>query len=539
MGMLVIVVIMLVSFCLDILNIIWHAGMEPSGHPYRQAYLFVFVMILCAVRALSNLETEITPVNMGISFALMVVTLYLIRLGRYDHVSDYTILAGYAFIIFYAGAFIVFLASTKRKKKLIPFLLVLVFLSNVADLTANAVYTYHYQAMLSEKAGEYSLTVSNNLEAVNFVKKKDDSFYRMENLKPRQQNDALAYDYKGITHYSSAGMIYVRYFLQRLGFNDDNLYTHYGHDNTETADSILGLKYHISDDGDLTHYNYEKIFDSAVNVYENPYPMSVAVQTTGFDLAGISDLTENKPDSDLPHVPALDAFALQEEIYSRLLGRQVQIFDDATVSQSELKSENDKYFYDFEVTADRDGEMYLYIDGLIGEALNLSLFVDDEFLTSYGNASCTKVLKLGYKRQGERFNVRLQGENRDDNFGKARFVTENVDALKDAYKELSVRFGKVTKKSSSNILIETTDCDGVFLTVPFEEGWTVMVDGKRTEPVAIYDSLTYIPISDSASSHTIDMTFMPVGIWIGVVLSLLGLLILVYIALSGNKGILL
>ncbi len=538
-GMLAIIVIMLASFCLDILNIIWHAGMEPSGHPYRQAYLFVFVMILCGVRALSDLESGITPVNMGISFALMAVTLYLIRLGRYDHVSDYTILAGYAFVIFYAGVFIIFLASTRRKKKLIPFIFCLVFLSNAADLTANAVYTYHYQAMLSEKAGEYSLTVSNNLEAVNFVKKKDKSFYRMENLKPRQQNDALAYNYNGITHYSSAGMIYVRYFLQRLGFNDDNLYTSYGSDNTETADSILGLKYHISDDGALTQYNYEQIFDSAVDVYENPYPMSVAVQTSGFDLAGISDPADNKADSNLSHVPALDAFALQEEIYARLLGRQVHIFDDAAVTKSELMSENEKYFYDFEVTSERDGEMYMYIDGLIGEALNLSLFVDDEFLTSYGNASCTKVLKLGYRNRGDKLRVRLQGENRDDNFGKARFVTENVDELERAYKELESRFCNVTKKSSSNILIKTGDCDGVFLTVPFEEGWTVMVDGRATEPVAIYDSLTYIPIANSASSHTIDMTFMPVGIWVGVVLSLLGLLILVYIALSGKNGILL
>ena len=412
-------------------------------------------------------------------------------------------------------------------------------LSNMADLAANAVYTYHYQAMLSENASEYSSTVSNTLEAVNYVKQSDRSFYRMENLRPRQQNDSLQYGYNGITHYSSAGMIYVRYFLQRLGFNDDNLYVSYGSDNTETADSILGVKYHITDDETPSHYNYEKIFDSAMDVYENPYPMSVAVETTDFDLDSICDPTDNKPDSSMSHVPDIDAFKLQEEVYGRLLNRDVTIFDRADVSKSELKYENEKYCYDYVVRAASDGEMYLYIDGLIGKSENLVIYIGDELLTSYGNASCTKILNLGYMEAGEELRVRLQAENQDYDFGEAVFVTENVDLLRDAYEELKGRFAKVTKKSSSRLLIETGDCSGVFLTVPFEKGWTVTVDGQKTEPIAVYDSLTYIPIEGNSPSHMIDMTFMPVGIWIGVIFSLLGLLILIYLALYGKKGILL
>ena len=101
-GMFALMSIMLTSFCLDILNIIWHAGMEPSGHPYRQAYLFVFMMIICSSSALIYIERNIGPINMGFSFAFMVVALYLIRLGRYDHISDYSVIAGFAFIIFYA-----------------------------------------------------------------------------------------------------------------------------------------------------------------------------------------------------------------------------------------------------------------------------------------------------------------------------------------------------------------------------------------------------------------------------------------------------
>jgi uncharacterized membrane protein YfhO len=533
-GMLVLMSLLMASFCLDILNIVWHAGMEPSGHPYRQAYLFVFMMIICSVRAFSTMDRDIGPVPMGISFAVMVVTLYFIRLGRYDHISDYSVMASYALIIFYAAVFILFLLSAGRKKKLIPVLLLLILLANCADLAANALYTYHYQAMLSEKAGEYSSTVSQTLEAVDHVKKLDSSFYRMENLHPRQQNDSLQYAYNGITHYSSAGMIYVRYFLQRLGFNDDTLYTSYGKDNTETADSLLGIKYHVTDDTALSHHDYQKIFDSARDVYENPYPLTVAIQTRDYDLKGISDPEYNRPDTGMSHVPALDAFALQEEMYSRLLGRKVDIFRAANVNRSDLQKESDKFVYNYDVETSLDGELYLYIDGLIGEVENLSVFVDGEFLTSYGNASCVKVLNLGYHKAGDSIRVKVQGENMEDNFGRAVFVTEDVGALKKAYDELKSQCCTVTKKTSSHLIVNTGDCNGIFMTVPFEKGWTVMVDGRMVKPVAIYDSLTYIPIDAQGQTHVVDMTFMPVGIWIGVLLSLLGLLILVYMTLSGK-----
>ncbi len=538
-GMFVLIAVMMISFCLDIINIIWHAGMEPSGHPYRQAYLFVFLMTVCGTKALGSLDSDISIVSMGISFALMVVGMYYIRLGGYDHISDYSVAATFALIIFYAAVFVIFLISAGRKKKLIPVVLVFIMLSNMADLAANAVYTYHYQAMLSEKASDYAAVVSDTLDAVQFVKRQDSSFYRMENLKPRQQNDSLQYGYNGITHYSSAGMVYVRYFLQRMGFNDDTLYTSYGRDNTETADSILGIKYHVTDETVPSHHNYKKIYDGERDVYENPYPLSIAIETTDYDLVGIYDPKGNEPDNDMSHVPSVDAFSLQEEIYERLLKREVDIFDEALVTRSELVEDNGKYYYDYDVTAAGSGELYLYLDGLIGEAEGLSLFVDGEFLTSYGNASCTKVLNLGYRKRGDSLKVRVQGEEREYNFGEAHFVTENVAELKKAYEELSPRNCNVVKNTSSHIFIETGDCNGLFLTVPFEKGWTIQVDGKIVQPVAIYDSLTYIPIDTEGESHVVEMTFMPVGIWIGVLFSLLGLLVLVYIALSGNKGILL
>ncbi len=538
-GMFCLLSIMMISFCLDVVNIIWHAGMEPSGHPYRQAYLFVFLMIICSTRAMSILDSEINLIKLGISFALMVVTLFFIRRNKYDHISDLTVIASYGMIVAYAVLFIAFSLSTRREKKLLPAIFVLFLLGNIADLTANSIYTYHYQAMLSEKAGEYSKTVSDTLEAVNYIKQNDSSFYRVENLSPRQQNDSMQYNYNGITHYSSAGMTYVRYFLQRLGFNEDGLYVNYGRDNTETADSLLGIRYHITGSGDKSHHDYVKIYDEEKVVYENPYALPISIETEDYDLSGISDPEENIPDNGMSHVPIADAFTLQEEIYGRLLKREVNIFTKAEVRKSDLEETEGKYSYFYDVKAMQDGEMYLYIAGLIGESENLVIYVDGELFSTYGNASCVKVLNLGFFDEGDEILVQLQGESMDYNFGEAFFVTEDVEALKQACDELRSRSGEVTRKSSSHLVIDTGDCNGVFITVPYEKGWNITVDGRKVEPVAVYDSLTYVPIDTEGTSHTVEMIFTPEGIWVGLIFSISGLLILVYLAISGKKGILL
>jgi uncharacterized membrane protein YfhO len=522
-GMFVMLAIFAVSFCRDFVNVLWHAGMEPQGHPYRQAYLCVFVMIFCGCRAFEYLKDEISLVRVLASCGIICVGLYFIRNGMYDHISDRTMMANYALVAFYTVCLALCVVVRKEQARFFEGLLVIILLANMADLGVTAIFTYNQQSMLSTPASEYTQQVGDNLKVMNGIKEMDDSFYRMETLHPRQQNDSSQYAYNGITHYSSAGLTYVRNFLQRLGFNDDELHTNYGHDNTAVSDSILGIKYVVSDGTYNVHPQYNRIIEGEVGAYENPYALSVAVGTDGFDLADISDPVTNYPDVSLPHVPRMDPFSLQEDIYSRLLGKEVSLFTDCVFEQSDLYESEGKYIYDYEATATADGEMYVYFDGLIGARESLSVFVDGEFLTTYGNASCVKILNLGEKKAGDKVLVSVQAEDTDSDFGRAVFVTEDTAALKAAYEEVSRGDCVVKKLSSSHITIDTGDYEGVFVTVPYQKGWRVRVDGKEITPVAIYDSLTYIPIDNKGSEHHIDMSFTTVGIRFGFVLTLIGL----------------
>ena len=539
LGFLALFGVFAISYRIDIINVIWHAGMEPSGHPYRQTFMCVFLMIICSCRAFSSLEKELSPIKVLATGAVLLLFLVLIRRGNYDHVTNLTWYVNLGIIAVYA---IVLMSLSfvylKRKVIAVNLLILLLLLINAADLSENAVNTYDLQSLKCDSATEYEEVISRTQDAVETVKALDDdeNFYRMENLNPREQNDAFQYNYYGVTQYSSAGLVYVRYFLQRLGFNDDGLYTHYGHDNTKTMDSLLGIKYVLTDDTYPVHQGYELFIDDREKVYKNPYALSVALSTNDFDLSGICDPDDNEPEASMERVPKKNPFMLQEDIYSRLLGKEISLFTSAVVDKSDVYFADGKPRYDFKVRAALDGELYFYLDGLINAREGLSVFVNDELLTTYGNASCVKILNLGNHRAGDEIKVTVQGEKEDKNFGSALFVTEDQAALKAAYKELSAKdcVVKVRPVRSEMTITVPEGADGVFLTVPYESNWKITANGKKIQALAVYDSLTYIPI-DAAGEVTIRMRYVSSGLLPGAVLSVIGIFLLIYVEISERK----
>ncbi len=533
-GMFSMLFIFMLSFGIEAINLFWHALMQPSGHPYRQAFMFVFVVVICAVRAFDCLEKELSIKKLLAVMILMAAGLFLIKRGNYDHISRETLVLNAVIILVYSGLFAALFLVREKSRAAAVIIMSVLLLCNCIDLVSNAAFTYEFEAMKCEMASGYKRGIALKDEAVSLVKDYDGSFYRMEDLHPRQQNDGLQYDYMGVTHYSSAGKIYVRYLLQRLGFNDDTLYTGYGHDNTMTMDSILGIKYVLSNGEHKVHPDYQLLFEGDESSYANPYALSVAMGVNDFDLEGIYDPIDNITDTGLSHVPDIDVFSLQEDIFSRIAGEEVSVFDAAFVKENEMYEEDGKYIYDFEVEPASDGELFFYLQGLVGAEKSLSVYLQGEFVSTYGNASCVKVLNLGYHKKGERVLLSVWSEDEDSDIGKAYFVTENAKKLAEAYEKAEAKKLSVTKKSSSHIKIAAGNYAGAFLTIPYESGWQIWVDGKKTKAIAVYDALMYIPMHSDRDEHVIDMYYVPKGIFVGVILSLFGLMLFV-LSFAGDR----
>ena len=57
------------------------------------------------------------------------------------------------------------------------------------------------------------------------------------------------------------------------------------------------------------------------------------------------------------------------------------------------------------------------------------------------------------------------------------------------------------------------------LSLPYDEGWSLKIDGEEDDYYMIGDALTGIDLTEG--THTIEMTYTPEGLWMGTLLSLI------------------
>ncbi|MBR5359273.1 MAG: YfhO family protein, partial [Lachnospiraceae bacterium] len=217
-----------------------------------------------------------------------------------------------------------------------------------------------------------------------------------------------------------------------------------------------------------------------------------------------------------------------------------------------FESDSSNPVMEYRVIVQEEGELYFYMANLIGKTNNLEIYVNDELLTYYGNNYCLKVLNLGYYKKGDYLMMHVIADDSSE-FGSAIFVTENTDALREAYNKTIARHAKIDKLSASKLAMTldsayTVGDDisgevGVFTTIPYQKGWKVKVCGVKVEPVEVYDSLMYIPVTEALQQKElgpdedirIELNFIPEGFVVGVIVSVLTLAIIILMA-SIRKG---
>lgn len=67
-------------------------------------------------------------------------------------------------------------------------------------------------------------------------------------------------------------------------------------------------------------------------------------------------------------------------------------------------------------------------------------------------------------------------------------------------------------------------------TIPYDEGWTIVVDGKEETPVKMLEG--FIGVRLSPGEHLIEMNYMPVGLKPGIWISLASLVLMAFTAFA-------
>lgn len=386
-------------FCDKHLNILAHGGTQPYGYLYRYSFLFSFACVILAYEELMNLREH--NVCLLVSLLLTLISLLIAWKSGSRFMTSKIVVINIAIVL--AATAIIWLITRKHKNKEVSrYILILLGLILTADLSFNFIKVYASSSMMARSASEYSSKAAAIEADLNYIRENGDDLYRIVSLVPMTPNESLHFDYKGVTSYNSLLQIENRLLLYRMGFNDNGLYAPYEAGNTRCADALLGIKYIITD-GSAKPGPGQRAFTD--NIIENEYVL-IDKMITSSDVEALLAIID---DDDNP-------FEVQEKLLNYLCGDSdlknpypqndadyTTVFSYAGVNPLSSSSGSAEYL----ITATASGELYFYMNRVNMEERSLQIYVNGEFISMYGNASCQKVIDLGYYEQDEEVSLQI------------------------------------------------------------------------------------------------------------------------------------
>lgn len=521
--------IFLVGFNLNSLNYVWHGFHFPNDLPYRQSFMYSFLLILIAFKTFSRLK-EIPNRMIAMSgFATGILVVLAEKLDS-KNVNTSTVVISLAFVVIYA-LIMVTLKDKKYQTVTVSVLLLCCICSEsiIAD-TGN----YSMDQPKTNYVGDYSAfqTVKKQLDETN-----NDKFYRMELSYLRTRMDPCWYNYNGISTFSSMAYEKVSALQRKLGMfgNNINSYTYYPQ--TPIYNAMFSLKYLVNNTttdvfADSSLYNSLFTYDK-YTAYENKFslPLAYGVDTSVANWEwSLSDPLEVQNDLFERATGVADALVKMypKEISNSNVEKFTQPLNSEIFSFKKTSSDGVDGSSTFVFEAEKDGNVYLYVTTAEGDKSGTMTVSKQNGQSISQDLSKGYILDIGNVKKGERFTaiVPISTEN-----GMLTFHAYYVDneAFAKGYEKL--------KNSSLNYTNVTDTCvEGGFIangtqllmtSIPYDSGWTIYIDGNKIakeDIVKIGDAFIGVNVTDGY--HSLKMTYTPTGYKVGVLISLVTAVIL-------------
>ncbi|MBR6534506.1 MAG: YfhO family protein [Clostridia bacterium] len=571
----VMLAIMVLSFTGSTIDLFWHGMQKPNWLNYRYSFMFIFLVLIFAYDALRFLRMQTFRVVFATGGILGVVVMMIQKLvdvenGEFDWLyTKAETSGGYEpgllltiwFWMIMIGVLTALLwAVAKKKSKAASIVLCSVV---CLELFINGIYD-----MFKLHDDVYYSTRTSYVEffdrwrgITQDVQKSDISLYRMEKTAHRKVNDNMTLRLRGISGSTSTLNASVITLLNKLGYASKSHWSKYVGTNP-VADSLIGIKYVLTDDEEKMMPEFEKLLQQVdptstdvtepdmLYAYENPYALPM--------LYGVSeDILKYDWDrkNEDGKIIEYSAPTILNSIVSAMLGEETQIFVPVKITSKETDGVREAYAggythhkyalldsggkgtVSFTFTVEQSGSIYIHFPSQYPR--NTTLRVRDNapgesssgFVSkgSYLTNETHSILYIGEYEKGHEVTVQLNLKENDLYFNCNQdyifFFDDNAFEL--AFKKLAQSKIKVSDFSDTHIkgTIDVQKGDElIFTSIPYDEGWTVKVDGKKVPLQKSLDSLLCFTASEG--EHTIELSYIPQGFIIGLIACIFGLALL-------------
>ncbi|MBP8989145.1 MAG: YfhO family protein [Clostridia bacterium] len=527
------ILILILSFNVNVLNFIWHGMHFPNQLPYRNSFVYIFLVLTMAYPALMSLREFSGKQIGGLCAAAMGVVLLAQKIN--DKTPELqTIYVTIIFLSIYAAVLTLDrIRQMNRQELALAFLFVV-----IAEMLTHTLLTLHRidtTEYMSSRAGYLSgPQVDEIREQLKAIEKEEDGhFYRVEVVPPRTINDPFMYQYRGVSIFASTMQTKPVKMFENLGYHSNSINSYKYEASTLVLDSLFGLKYIIRRSGSPPYKLMPSILKTdQIEVFKNPYALSLGY-------VGNEELRGWRSS-------ASDPFTAQNRLMKALCG-----VDNVLVPLQMEQAESDNITYtsngnshafsfrksnkDQEAIArvriinEKDQHVYLYFDVSPNKAKRGYVMVG-ETKRDY-NAKRATIIDLGHVSAGTEIVFNITFDEESDETGRFELYACALDEQAftqaiDILRQNSLSINKMTDTRVSASI--DAQKDGILmLTIPYDSGWHVTVDGNPVEIEALDDALICFPIQ--AGRHDIEMRYIPPWFFEGLMISIGSLLILLMI----------
>ena len=482
---------LLISFSTNILNFIWHGLNYPDSLPARQSFLYIFLVLTMCYDAYHHLqEVEEQQILYGYLFGAG----FCLFCEKFIDHEDFELGVKLLTLLFLSlYAVLLYLLRTKRAKQVRWGIGVVALAAVLAECGANT-----WDTSIGTTSRSAYLEQQEDYKALyELTRGRENSFYRVEKFTRKTKNDATLTGYPSASVFSSTLNSDVMDLYTRLGMRHSKVY--YSFDGaTGLTSALLNVNYMFGESDAYECGLYTRLAQSGdIVLYECnaalPFGYTAPV---GFD---IPDGYENQP------------ITLQNQIV-RELGVSGQLFrgmqKTAVGDDIQFTPKEGGIYYGL-VTASGTGKIKC-----IGGSR------DEE---TFGDLKKGCILYLGYLEKGQTITL-TNGDEKDDTPKiSADIYSLDESVLEEALAVLSGDCLEETDWGSDALSgrISLDESRRLILSVPYEDGWTVWINGEKAEGELFGGCLMAFDLE--AGEYEIVMKYRPAGAVAGIVVTVVSI----------------
>ena len=590
--------ILFFSFSVNIFDLVWHGFQKPNWLNYRYSFMFSFYMCVLACRALTDLDK--IPLRFARGLEISVIIL-MVSYGIKERYGDSKTYSNYFLYFSIIAVFVYLLVLTiirkSKQKQIASFALACIvifelFLNGLLGLNSLVGDVGH------SPYSRYNNFLNEVRPIVEKVQENDESFYRMEKTFYRSNNDNMALNIRGLSGSSSTLNKETIRFLNSMGYASKAHWTKYL-GNTPVADSLLGIKYLISDQSIYENY-YEKIDvdeNGKYATYLNPYALSLAFGVSddllNFEL-GFVEETDKKPDEEekegqlvkdainsfkglvnnLLNIEENNATKYVDEygnpfdrlnaMIAAMLGEEepvpifVPVASTVSATQGVTKKDNyaDKKIIGYisagstssiTMTADQlpaDAEIFFYSPSGYPREVELALTVNggkEVKKGTFNGNDTARIISLGMQEKDAVLSLKmtLKSSNLYVEKDANCFWYIDMAVFQNAMTRLQqnqVKIKEFTEHSFEGTYTATRANEVILTTIAYDNGWEIWVNDERVETQKALGALVAFRIDGEAGEeYNIRMVYNPKTINIGLIVSIISILLFVLLIILDRR----